>query len=108
MNESVLRPAAYVNSTGGKQVSMKEVYEVTSQSTVKPWGNSQGIRLSKSVLEEAGIEVNDTIQIEVRENTIILKKVFKHRTFEERLAEYDGKIDVQSFEWGEPAGREIL
>ena len=54
---------------------MNEVYEVTSQSTVKPWGNSQGIRLSKSVLEEAGIQVNDTIQIEVRENTIILKKV---------------------------------
>ena len=89
-------------------VSMKEVYEVTSQSTVKPWGNSQGIRLSKSVLEEAGIQVNDTIQIEVRENTIILKKVFKHRTFEERLAEYDGKMDVQSFDWGEPEGREMF
>jgi len=87
---------------------MKEVYEVTSQSTVKPWGNSQGIRLSKSVLEEAGIQVNDTIQIEVRENTIILKKVFKHRTFEERLAEYDGKMDVQSFDWGEPEGREMF
>ena len=108
MNQQFLRQAAYINSTGGEQVSIKEVYEVTSQSSVKPWGNSQGIRLSKSVLEEAGIQVNDTIQIEVRENTIILKKVFKHRTFEERLAEYDGKIDVQSFEWGEPAGREIL
>lgn len=108
MNQQFLRPAAYVNSTGGKQVSMKEVYEVTSQSTVKPWGNSQGIRLSKSVLEEAGIQVNDTVQIEVRENTIILKKVFKHRTFEERLAEYDGKMDVQSFDWGEPEGREMF
>ncbi|MBR3339891.1 MAG: AbrB/MazE/SpoVT family DNA-binding domain-containing protein [Lachnospiraceae bacterium] len=81
---------------------------MTSQSTVKPWGNSQGIRLSKSVLKEAGIQVNDTVQIEVRGNTIILKKVFKHRTFEERLAEYDGKIDVQSFEWGEPEGREMF
>ncbi len=79
-----------------------------SQSTIKPWGNSQGIRLSKSVLEQANIDVNDTVQIEVSENVIILRKVFRHRTFEERLAEYDGKMDVQDFDWGEPAGREML
>ncbi|MBQ8986925.1 MAG: AbrB/MazE/SpoVT family DNA-binding domain-containing protein [Lachnospiraceae bacterium] len=81
---------------------------MTSQSTIKPWGNSQGIRLSKSVLEQANIDVNDTVQIEVSENVIILRKVFRHRTFEERLAEYDGKMDVQDFDWGEPAGREML
>ena len=81
---------------------------MTSQSTIKPWGNSQGIRLSKSVLEQANIDVNDTVQIEVSENVIILRKVFQHRTFEERLAEYDGKMDVQDFDWGEPAGREML
>jgi antitoxin MazE len=81
---------------------------MTSQSTIKPWGNSQGIRLSKSVLEQANIDVNDTVQIEVSENVIILRKVFRHRTFEERLAEYDGKMDVQDFDWGEPTGREML
>ena len=81
---------------------------MTSQSTIKPWGNSQGIRLSKSVLEQANIDVNDTVQIEVSENVIILRKVFQHRTFEERLAEYDGKMDVQVFDWGEPSGREML
>ena len=81
---------------------------MTSQSTIKPWGNSQGIRLSKSVLEQANIDVNDTVQIEASENVIILRKVFRHRTFEERLAEYDGKMDVQDFDWGEPAGREML
>ena len=81
---------------------------MTSQATIKPWGNSQGIRLSKSVLEQANIDVNDTVQIEVSENVIILRKVFRHRTFEERLAEYDGKMDVQAFDWGEPAGREML
>lgn len=31
-----------------------------------------------------------------------------HRTFEERLAEYDGKISVYDFNWGEPEGRELL
>ena len=79
-----------------------------SQSTVKAWGNSQGIRLSKSVLAQANIEINDTVQIEASENVIILRKVFRHKTFEERLAEYDGKMDIQDFDWGEPAGREML
>ena len=69
---------------------------------------SQGIRLSKSVLAQANIEINDTVQIEASENVIILRKVFRHKTFEERLAEYDGKIDIQNFDWGEPAGKEML
>ena len=48
------------------------------------------------------------MQIEASENVIILRKVFRHKTFEDRLAEYDGIIEVQNFDWGEPAGREML
>lgn len=32
----------------------------------------------------------------------------KHKTFEERVAEYGGKVSVCDFEWGEPAGGEML
>ena len=39
---------------------------------VKSWGNSQGIRLSKELLESAGIRLNDVLNIEVRNNEIIL------------------------------------
>lgn len=81
---------------------------MTSQATVKPWGNSQGIRLSMDVLRKANIQVNDTLQIEVSDNMLILKKVFRHRTFEERLAEYGGWIQVQDFDWGEPVGEELF
>jgi hypothetical protein len=28
-------------------------------------------------------------------------KTFKHRSFEERLAEYNGEISVCDFDWGE-------
>lgn len=81
---------------------------MTMQSTVKAWGNSQGVRLSKKVLMEANIKINDIVIVEAAENMIILKKVFPHRTFEDRLAEYDGKIEIQAFDWGEPVGKEIL
>ena len=81
---------------------------MTEQTVVRAWGNSQGIRLSKKILEKAKIGLDDLLQVEVSENTIILKKAFRHKSFEERLADYDGKIDFLDFDWGEPLGKELV
>ena len=78
------------------------------QVTVRPWGNSQGIRIPKNILEKLNIGISDTLQIEIEDDAIVLKKTFKHKTFEERVAEYDGKISVCDFDWGEPVGKELL
>ena len=75
---------------------------------IKKWGNSQGIVLTKSMMDAAKLKVNDVLDVEVFENEIVLKKPFRHRTFEERLAEYDGKISAYPFDWGDPKGRELL
>ena len=54
---------------------------------VVKWGNGQGIRIPKLILQE-------------------LK--FKHRTLEERARAYDGKLGPYTeFDWGEPKGREV-
>ena len=34
--------------------------------------------------------------------------IFEHKSFGERLKEYDGEIEVYEFDWGKPEGREIL
>ncbi len=81
---------------------------VMEQVSIKKWGNSMGIRIPKSILEKLHIGVSDTLQLEIKDDAIILKKEFKHKTFEERLEEYDGKITVGEFDWGEPKGREML
>lgn len=78
------------------------------QVTVKQWGNSQGIRIPKSILEQLNIEVDDILKIEVQNNNIILRKAFKHKPFEERVAEYNGEISVCDFDWGEPQGKEMV
>ena len=75
---------------------------------IKKWGNSQGIILSKHLLDLAKLQINDRLDIEVRENEIVLKKAFRHKPFEERLAEYNGEISVCPFDWGEPQGKEVL
>ena len=44
----------------------------------------------------------------MRDDAIVLKKTFKHKSFEERLSEYNGKISVGNFDWGEPMGKELI
>lgn len=37
-----------------------------------------------------------------------LKKDFRHKTLEERAAEFDGRLDLDGeFDWDLPAGREV-
>ena len=77
------------------------------QVQVKEWGNSQGIRLAKEILQDAGIELNETLDVFVSNGTITLSKAFRHKTLEERAANYDGKLDLDgAYDWGEPVGRE--
>ncbi|MBR1599766.1 MAG: AbrB/MazE/SpoVT family DNA-binding domain-containing protein [Lachnospiraceae bacterium] len=78
------------------------------QVAIKPWGNSQGIRIPKNILEKLNIEVSDVLQIGVENDSIVLRKAFKHKTFEERVAEYNGEISICDFDWGEPEGKELL
>lgn len=77
------------------------------QTQVKPWGNSQGIRLSKEVLETAGIHCEDILSIEIVDGNIILKKTFRHHTLEERSAMCSCEAGPYSeYEWNGPVGRE--
>ena len=78
------------------------------QTQVKAWGNSQGIRIPREVLQEADVAVNDVLNITVSNGVIMLAKPLRHKTLEERAAEFGGKLDLDGeFNWGEPEGREI-
>ncbi len=75
---------------------------------IKKWGNSQGIRLSKEILESAGIRTNEILEVTASKGVIMLEKSFQHKTLEERAAEYGGKLMLDGeFDWGEPVGREV-
>ena len=79
------------------------------EAELKPWGNSQGIRLPKAVLKEAGFQPDDTLAIRAEKGQIILYRSVRHKTLEERAAEYDGKLNLDGeLEWrGEPVGKEV-
>ena len=76
---------------------------------LKPWGNSQGIRLPKAVLKEAGFQPDDTLVVKAENGKIVLYPSVRHKTLEERAAEYDGKLNLDGeLDWrGDPAGNEV-
>lgn len=56
--------------------------------------------MSKDVLESIGARTDDFLDIEIKNDSIVLSKAFKHRTLEERTAEFDGKTGpYNEFEW---------
>ena len=52
--------------------------EVLNMDTVavKKWGNSQGIRIPKTVLNQLDMHISDELEMSVVGNSIILKKAF--------------------------------
>lgn len=78
------------------------------QVQVKTWGNSQGIRIAKEILQAANISVNDMLDINVSDGVITLVKPYRHKTLEERVAEFNGNLNLDGeCDWGEPVGREV-
>ncbi len=74
---------------------------------VKAWGNGQGVRFSKELLDTIGVHVNEFLDVQIKDGSIILSKTFKHKTLEERAAEFQGKTGpYEEFPWGEAKGRE--
>ena len=75
---------------------------------VKEWGNSQGIRFPKSVLQEAGIQLNERLTVEVEKGKIVLYRPFRHKTLEERIQESGCELTgIGEIDWGESRGSEV-
>lgn len=84
---------------------------------VQKWGNSQGIRIPKYILEEVGLKINDEVEFDKSKDTIIIKKVKKdsYITLKERLENFYNKSieEIQAIdnneelEWGKAEGEEI-
>ena len=78
------------------------------QTQVKAWGNSQGIRLSKDILQAANVEINDMLEVKVSDGMIMLVKTFRHQTLEEKEKKFGGKLNLDGeYDWDKPKGREV-
>ena len=65
---------------------------------IQKWGNSNAVRLPKSILRAAGIGENDEVVISAGKNEIIIRKAMKHRTFSERMEGYKGNYVAEELD----------
>jgi len=77
-------------------------------SQVAKWGNSQGVRISKKMLQGVGIEINDQVEIIAKDDFLVIVPTRK-KNLEWYLEGYEGELD--RYDWGDseaPKGRELL
>jgi antitoxin MazE len=80
------------------------------QTTIIKWGNSQGIRLPKHILDSVNLSDGDAVEVYVDGDNIVIKKYCKveeHKTIQELFAGYDNNYEPTEIKWGSPKGREI-
>ena len=70
---------------------------MTEVSKIQKWGNSQGIRIPKKMLETLDLKVNDSISIEEGENCLKIKLFLN----------YDGEYEKIDLDWDNEVGKEI-
>ena len=74
---------------------------------VQKWGNSQGLRLAKHILESASIAIGDDVEVIVGEEQIIIKKVVKPKfDLAEMVARMPRDYKAREESLGKPVGKE--
>lgn len=87
-----------------------------STTTIAKWGNSNGIRIPRTFLEQLGLDVNDEVQLVIVDNEMVIKKHAKknYKNLKERMEDFyqcpleDIKYEeTKEIDWGTPKGQEI-
>lgn len=77
---------------------------------VQKWGNIQGLRLAKQVLEEARISVGDFVDVATRDGVILIAPVRRVRgkqSLQKLLSRIPKNYKAREVDWGKPIGKEV-
>ena len=75
---------------------------------VQKWGNSQGLRLPRHILENSNILVGDDVEVIAQKNQIVVKKASRAKfDLAEMVARMPRDYKVREESFGPPVGREV-
>lgn len=77
---------------------------------IQKWGNSQGLRFPKTILEEIGMHIGDEVNISVHAGKIIVEPVNRvHGRYDikELVAQLPNDYQPEEIDWGTPVGKEM-
>ncbi len=77
---------------------------------IRKWGNSQGLRLARQVLEDAHVSVGDEVDVDVRDGLIVIapaRRVRGRQSLKELVSRIPENYRADETHWGAPVGREV-
>ncbi len=74
---------------------------------ISKWGNSLGLRLSKSIAREAQIDEGDTVDVSVRNGAIVIQPSRPRYSLQQLVAKITPRNRHTEIDWGAPAGHEV-
>ena len=83
---------------------------MTMVTKIQKWGNSQGLRIAKQVLEDANISVGDEVKVITRDGTIVItpaKRVRGRQSLVKLVSRIPASYDQEELDWGKPVGKEV-
>jgi antitoxin MazE len=77
---------------------------------LQKWGNSQGLRLSKELLSNVGMEVGDEVDVAAVDGALVVTPARRIRggvDLAQLVREIPADYAPSELDWGPPAGREV-
>lgn len=72
---------------------------------IQKWGNSQGLRIAKQVLEDAHISVGDNVEVTTRDGLIVIapaRRIRGKRSLEELVSRIPEGYKTEELDWSGP------
>jgi len=76
---------------------------------IQKWGNSQGLRIAREVLEDAHVTLGDEVDVSARDGVIVItpvKRVRGRHKLDELVSRIPKEYRAEELDWGESRGRE--
>ena len=74
---------------------------------IQKWGNSQGIRIPKILLEILQWKDDEEVSLTAENNKITIEKAKNKVTLSSLFENYTADYTPEEIDWGKPVGREI-
>lgn len=76
--------------------------------SIQKWGNSQGVRIPKMLLDAVKWSENEEVTITVYDGKLIIEKAKKERkSIMELFENYEEEYTPEEVDWGKPEGKEV-
>ena len=77
--------------------------------TIGKWGNSQGIRIPKQLIDELRLSVGMVVEAETKDGNLILRPKGnpKEYSIHDLVREIESAPESASFQWDRPVGKEV-